>query len=61
MSEFKEKNMKVDEAFEYIVNRALAFGYTQKEIECFAFEIRERLSMMECDVEDLNNLFEELF
>lgn len=53
--------MKIDQAFEYIMNRALAFGYTHKEIECFAFEIRERLSMMECDVEDLNNLFEELF
>lgn len=53
--------MKIDQAFEYIINRALAFGYTQKEIECFAFEIRERLSMMDCDVEDLNNLFEELF
>lgn len=53
--------MKVDEAFEYIINRALAFGYTQKEIECFAFEIRERLSMMECDKDQLDELFEELF
>lgn len=53
--------MKIDEAFEYIINRALDFGYTPKMIECFAFEIRERLSMMECDKDQLDELFEELF
>lgn len=53
--------MKVDEAFEYIANLALDFGYTPKMIECFAFEIRERLSMMECDQEQLDELFLELF
>lgn len=53
--------MKIDQAFEYIMNRALAFGYTPKMIECFAFEIRERLSMMECDQEQLDDLFEGLF
>lgn len=53
--------MKTDDAVTYLVARALDSGYTPSQIAGFRAELRERLSMMECDQEQLDELFLELF
>lgn len=54
--------MTTNEAFEYVVRVAKAWGYTDKMISCFAFEIRERLSMMpDTDKDSVDSMIEDLF
>lgn len=39
--------MKTSDAFEYTIRVAKSLGYTDLMISSFAFEIRERLNLME--------------
>ena len=54
--------MKTDEALSYLIVKALDCGYDMNQINCFRFELRERLNDMPVtDQEELDQLFEELF
>ena len=50
------------EALGYIINKAKKFGYTDREIAAFAFEVQEKIAEMpETDEEQLDELFEMWF
>lgn len=54
--------MKLLDAVQYISNKALDAGYTQKQIDMFTWEVTELVNQIEdCSVEELDKLFEELF
>lgn len=54
--------MNTKESLNYLIQKALDFGYTEQMITPFIFELKERLnSMPETDEEDLNKLFDEIF
>lgn len=54
--------MTTNEAFKYVVVVAKGMGYTDPQIQAFAFEIHERLNEMETtDKDDVDQLIEEIF
>lgn len=54
--------MTTNEAFEYTIRVAKSWGYTDKMISNFAFEIHERLNMMEdTSKESVDEMIEDLF
>lgn len=58
----KENKMKLAQAVEYIENKALDIGYTKHQISQFSWEIKDLLNDVEdCSVEELDEIFNELF
>lgn len=54
--------MTTDQAFEYTIRVAKSFGYTDLMINSFAFEIHERLNLMEdTSKEAVDEMIEDLF
>lgn len=54
--------MKTDEALSYLIAKALDSGYDMYAVNCFRFELRERLNEMpDTDKDTLDELFEEIF
>ena len=54
--------MKLQQAMEYITNKAYDVGYTPGQVACFYHEILEVVNQLEdCSVENLDVLFEEYF
>ena len=54
--------MKLEQAMEYLVNKALDIGYTKHQISTFAWEVKELIGDMEdCSVENLDIIFNQLF
>lgn len=54
--------MTIDQAMVYIQRRASAFGYTDKMFLAFEDEIRDLLyKLEEWTIEDVDNLFDEVF
>ena len=58
----KEDNLTIDQAMMYIKRRATACGYTDKMFIAFEDEIKDLLyKLEEWTVEDVDNLFDEVF
>ena len=54
--------MTTQESLKYLIDKALKYGYTERQIKCFEWELKERLnSMEETDEEDILKLFDEIF
>ncbi len=54
--------MKLQQAMEYLTNKAYDVGYTSGQVACFYSELLEEVNKIEdCSVENLDVLFEEYF
>ena len=54
--------MTTQESMKYLIDKALKYGYTERQIAAFAFEVQEKIAEMPItDQEELDQLFEELF
>lgn len=54
--------MKLEQALEYITNKAYDVGYTPGQVACFYHELYEVVGKLEdCSIENLDELFEEYF
>lgn len=54
--------MKLQNAVDYLKEKAYNSGYTPKQFTCFEWEVKEKIYLLEeCSVEELDKLFEEIF
>lgn len=54
--------MTTDQAMAKVVETALQYGYTPKQIQAFSWEVREKIQLMEdVDTDTIDELIEELF
>ena len=54
--------MTTQESLKYLIDKALKYGYTERQIAAFAYEVQEKIAEMPItDQEELDQLFEGLF
>lgn len=54
--------MTMNDSIKYIVDKAMSNGYSEREIQMLAYDLKELLyDLEEHDTESLDKLYEELF
>lgn len=54
--------MTTQESLKYLIDKALKYGYTERQIAAFAYEVQEKIAEIPVtDKEELDELFDQIF